>query len=116
MKTIVKILSLAAAMSANAVAQTPNGGEAAQLASEPAYVAPERGLHVRAHADPQAPILTTLWQGARVFVRDQHGQYVRIDGYGVAGFAFVDAAFLTDTPAPIAAPMHAHAPPPNAEH
>lgn len=110
MKTLLQILSLTAALSAGAAAQTPNGGQAAQIAPEPAYVAPERGLHVRAYAAPNAPILTTLWQGARVFVRDREGAYVRIDGFGVAGYAFVETAYLSAIPvAPNAeAPAPAH--------
>lgn len=74
------------------------------------YVTPERGLRVRAEADPQAPVLTTLWQGARVFVRDREGAYVRIDGFGVAGYAFVETAYLSAIPvAPNAeAPAPAH--------
>ncbi|MBS0385249.1 MAG: hypothetical protein JSS00_07860, partial [Proteobacteria bacterium] len=39
----------------------------------------------------------------RVFVRDGSGPYVRIDGYGVAGYAYVDSAFIGNQP-PATAP------------
>lgn len=60
-----------------------------------AYVAPQGGLYVREQPRGDAPVLVTLWQGARVFVRERGQSYVRIDGYGVSGHAFVDERFLT---------------------
>jgi hypothetical protein len=73
------------------------------FAPHDAYVAPERGLRVRAEPRADAPILATLWQGARVFVREDGTRFVRIDGYGVAGFAYVDRGHLSaEAPAAIA--------------
>jgi hypothetical protein len=60
-----------------------------------AYVAPAGGLRVREEPRDGAPVLITLWQGAKVFVRERSSPFARIDGYGVAGFAFVDERFLT---------------------
>lgn len=84
---------------------TPAAAQQAQ-GFEPytAYVAPAGGLRVREEPAPGAAILTTLWQGAKVFVRERTSSYARIDGYGVAGFAFVDERFLTVEPPPLTEP------------
>ncbi len=69
-----------------------------------AWVTSDHGLNVRREAGPQSEIVAVLWKGARVFVRDNSGPagttgpYVRIDGYGVAGYAYVDGAFIGDQP------------------
>jgi hypothetical protein len=69
-----------------------------------AYVAPQGGLRVREAPQPDAPVLITLWQGAKVFVRERSASYARIDGYGVAGYAYVDERFLTSATSSLAEP------------
>jgi Bacterial SH3 domain len=93
MRTLILSL-LVLGLCAPAVAQEAP----AAAAPYSAYVAPERGLRVREQPSSESQILATLWQGARVFVREDSGTFVRIDGYGVAGFAFVDRAFLSIEP------------------
>lgn len=76
----------------------PALAQTVQTAFEPyaGEVTAARGLYVRAEARPDAPVLATLWPGARVFVRDaEGGRFVRIDGFGVAGYAYVDRAFIS---------------------
>jgi hypothetical protein len=72
-----------------------------------AYVSPAGGLRVREEPRAGAAVLITLWQGAKVFVRERSNSYARIDGYGVAGYAFVDERFLT-----LESPPSAEAPSP----
>lgn len=92
MRLVVLVL---AALSLGAPAYAQNSGSFEPYS---AYVAPAGGLRVREEPHANAPVLATLWQGARVFVREPGAQYVRVDGYGVAGYAFVDGRYLTDEP------------------
>ena len=74
------------------------------------WVSATRGLNVHSEASRQSDVIAVLWQGARVFVRDDAGPFVRIDGYGVAGYAYVERAYISDQ-APSIAPVAAQAAP-----
>jgi uncharacterized protein YgiM (DUF1202 family) len=76
--------------------------------SHAAWVTSDHGVNVRREAAPQSEIVAVLWKGARVLVRDSSGPYVRIDGYGVAGYAYVDHTFIGDTAPAVAADSDQH--------
>jgi len=96
MRTTALVLLMFALTPAALAETTPAPG------SHAAWVTSDHGVNVRREAAPQSEIVAVLWKGARVFVRDTSGPFVRIDGYGVAGYAYVDRTFIGDT-APAAA-------------
>jgi hypothetical protein len=79
------------------LALTPAAFAETTGAPHDAWVSSDHGVNVRREAAPQAEVVAVLWKGARVFVRDDAGPFVRIDGYGVAGYAYIDRAFIADT-------------------
>lgn len=101
----IALLALALAASApSALAET--------TAPHAAWVSSTRGVNVRAEASRQADVIAVLWHGARVFVRDEADGFYRIDGYGVAGFAYVDRTLISETPPTPAQPTQTTAPAP----
>lgn len=99
------------------LALTPAANAETATSPHAAWVTSDHGLNVRREAAPQSEIVTVLWKGARVFVRDNAGLYVRIDGYGVAGYAYVDRTFIADTaPESPETANHPPAPAPAAGH
>ncbi|MFZ2030756.1 MAG: hypothetical protein WAU68_10640 [Vitreimonas sp.] len=92
------------------VALTPAALAETTLAPAPhaAWVTSNHGVNVRREAAPQSEIVAVLWKGARVFVRDTSGPYVRIDGYGVAGYAYVDRTFIGNAAPSVAAESDQH--------
>jgi SH3-like domain-containing protein len=88
----------ATALSLLLLALTPTATAATTTSPHDAWVTSDHGVNVRREAAPGSEIVAILWKGARVFVRDASGAYARIDGYGVAGYAYVDAAFIGNTP------------------
>jgi hypothetical protein len=85
-------------------AAEPNGGS-------DAWVSSPHGVNVHADASNGSRVVAVLWSGARVFVRETSGAFARIDGYGVAGYAYVDRAYIADrkpqAQSSAAAPTHA---------
>jgi len=99
----IALVLLALALSPAALAESTPTPHAA-------WVTSDHGLNVRREAGSQSEVVAVLWKGARVFVRDAAGPYVRIDGYGVAGYAYVDATFIGDQPPPSGAVNSAQRP------
>jgi len=62
------------------------------------WVASPHGVKVHVEASSDSKVVAVLWSGARVFVRETSGGFARIDGYGVAGYAFVDRGYIGDQP------------------
>ena len=95
MRALLIIAALAAALSTNAMAETANPAAPGWGAG---WVASAHGANVHADASNGSRIVAVLSAGARVFVREIDGDFARIDGYGVAGYAYVRRAYVTDAP------------------